>query len=84
MEGKMDKNLVKVGAIWQNTSEEGNPYFNMDLSGRKFVVFPNGYKSEEKHPDFIVYDRVKETRASPEAKLRTGSSKNEPREKAKK
>lgn len=59
----MDKELMKVGALWQNTSEEGNPYFNLDLSGQKFVVFSNGYKTEEKQPDFIVYERVKGKKA---------------------
>ena len=57
-----DSNLEKVGALWQNMSENGNPYFNLALREEKFVVFPNGYKSEEKQPDFIVYERVKETR----------------------
>lgn len=56
----MDSNLEKVGALWQNTSADGKPYFNLDINGQKFVVFSNGYKSEEKQPDFLVYERVKE------------------------
>ncbi len=59
----MDSNLEKVGALWQNTSADGKPYFNLDLSGQKFVVFPNGFKSEEKQPDFLVYERVKEKKS---------------------
>jgi len=55
----MESNLEKVGALWQNTSAEGKPYFNMDLAGQKFVVFANGFKSEEKQPDFLIYERVK-------------------------
>jgi len=58
----MESNLEKVGALWQNTSNEGKPYFNLDIQGEKFVVFSNGYKSEEKQPDFLVYERVKETK----------------------
>ena len=57
-----NSNLEKVGALWQNTSADGKPYFNLALREEKFVVFGNGYKSEEKQPDFIVYERVKETR----------------------
>jgi len=64
----MQSNLEKVGALWQNTSAEGKPYFNLDLQGDKFVVFSNGYKSEEKQPDFLVYERVKETKDSKKAK----------------
>jgi len=60
----MQKDLEKVGALWQNTSAEGNPYFNLDLNGDKFVVFPNGFKSEEKQPDFLVYERVKEAKVT--------------------
>lgn len=59
----MEKELEKVGALWQNTSAEGKPYFNLDLSGQKFVVFPNGYKEKEQQPDFLVYDRVREAKA---------------------
>ena len=59
----MDSNLEKVGALWQNTSADGKLYFNLDLSGQKFVVFPNGFKSEDKQPDFLVYERVKEKKS---------------------
>jgi len=55
-----DSNLEKVGALWQNTSSDGKLYFNLDISGQKYVVFTNGFKSEEKQPDFLVYERVKE------------------------
>jgi uncharacterized protein (DUF736 family) len=56
----MEKNLEKVGALWQNTSADGKPYFNLDMSGTKYVVFSNGFKEEDKQPDFIVYERLKE------------------------
>jgi len=58
-----DSNLEKVGALWQNTSADGKPYFNLSVRDEKLVVFPNGYKSAEKQPDFIVYERVKEKKA---------------------
>jgi len=59
-----DSNLEKVGALWQNTSADGKPYFNLALREEKFVVFCNGYKSEEKQPDFLVYERVKEKKTA--------------------
>ena len=58
----MKTSLEKVGALWENTSADGKPYFNLDISGQKFVVFANGYKSEERQPDFIVYERVREAK----------------------
>ncbi len=62
----MESNLEKVGAIWQNTSADGKPYMNLDMGGQKYVVFPNGYKSEDKQPDLIVYERKKEKKAKDE------------------
>jgi uncharacterized protein (DUF736 family) len=59
----MEKNLEKIGAVWQNTSSDGKPYFNLDINGQKFVGFPNGFKEEEKQPDFIIYERIKEKKA---------------------
>jgi len=53
------KSLEKVGALWQNVSADGAPYFNLVVKDQKYVVFCNGYKSEEKQPDFLVYERVK-------------------------
>lgn len=73
----MDSNLEKVGALWQNTSADGKPYFNLDISGQKFVVFSNGYKSEEKQPDFIVYERVKETKARKLKEANASADENE-------
>ena len=56
----VETNLEKVGALWQNTASDGKQYFNLDLEGQKYVVFSNGFKQEEKQPDFLVYERVKE------------------------
>jgi len=55
----MEMNLEKVGALWQSTSAEGMPYFNLDLHGKKYLVFVNGYKTEEKQPDFLVYEKMR-------------------------
>lgn len=53
------KDLNKVGALWQNKSEKGMQYLNLDLRGEKLVVFPNSYKEKETQPDYIVYERLK-------------------------
>lgn len=58
----MESRLEKVGALWQNTSADGKQYFNMDVEGQKYVVFSNGFKEEDKQPDFLIYERVKETK----------------------
>ncbi len=45
----------KLGALWQKSSARGD-YFTGTVNGVKVVVFRNGYKQEEKHPDWIVYE----------------------------
>jgi uncharacterized protein (DUF736 family) len=48
----------KLGALWQKSSDRGD-YFSgqIEINGVKhdIVIFSNGYKEEEKHPDWIIY-----------------------------
>ncbi|MBN2518812.1 MAG: hypothetical protein JXB14_08225 [Candidatus Altiarchaeota archaeon] len=63
-----ENNLERAGALWQNLSEKGNIYFNMDLEGQRYVVLANNFKEDEKQPDFIVYQRKKEETEAKKAK----------------
>ena len=42
----------KLGGLWVN-KEKG--YMSGTINGERVIIFKNGYKSEEKHPDYIVY-----------------------------
>lgn len=42
----------KIGSLWVN-KEKG--YMSGTINGERVIIFKNGYKSEEKHPDYIVY-----------------------------
>ena len=44
----------KLGALWLKSSAKGE-YFSGEVNGQAIVVFPNGYKQSEKHPDWIIY-----------------------------
>ena len=44
----------KIGALWLKFSERGD-YFTGEINGQKIVVFANGYKQTEKHPDWVIY-----------------------------
>ena len=44
----------RIGALWLKTGPKGD-YFTGEVSGQKIVVFQNGYKESEKHPDWVVY-----------------------------
>jgi hypothetical protein len=48
-----DKN-EKIGALWVKSSERGD-YMTGEINGQKIVVFTNGYKQSEKHPDYVIY-----------------------------
>jgi len=45
----------QLGALWLNESKAGKKYMSGIIGGQKVVVFKNGYKEEDKHPDYIVY-----------------------------
>ena len=47
--------LEKVGAMWINKSEGGNKYATALIDDNKFILFPNNYKTEDKHPDWNIY-----------------------------
>lgn len=42
----------KIGSLWVN-KEKG--YMNGTINGERVIIFKNGFKQEEKHPDYIVY-----------------------------
>ena len=46
---------VKLMGLWKNTSQSGIETLSGNLGGARIVIFPNGYKKEDKHPDYIVY-----------------------------
>jgi len=57
-------NLNRIGALWlsRNKTSQGDRY----MTGRitleeggdeiRLMVFKNGYKQEERHPDYIIYE----------------------------
>lgn len=61
--GNARGNLNRIGALWlsKNRTRQGDRY----MSGRlqlddnteiKLLVFKNGYKEEDRHPDYIIYE----------------------------
>lgn len=52
--------LEKIGALWLGKSDKGTNYMSgviQDSEGNdiRVIVFKNGYKEEDKHPDYVVY-----------------------------
>ena len=55
--------MVRLGGLWNNITIEGTPYFSGDFGPyAKLIIFPNKHKTEDKHPDYIVYVDDKEKR----------------------
>lgn len=48
----------KRGALWQRTGPKGD-YFKGEITingvSEQIVVFANGYKETDKHPDWVIY-----------------------------
>ena len=49
------------GALWTRESKTGEEYMTGEVTvdGKKIeiVVYRNGYKEEDRHPDFRIYER---------------------------
>ena len=56
-------NLNRIGALWlsRNKTRQGDRYMTGrlqldDNTEIRLMVFKNGYKLEERHPDYIIYE----------------------------
>lgn len=51
--------LARIGALWIKSGKNGKYLAGtIDIDGRnsvKLMVFPNGYKEEQRHPDYVIY-----------------------------
>lgn len=60
-----------VGALWAKTAANGAEYFTGNVKigdvEQKVVIFENGYKETEKHPDYIIYKSKPKDKGSTEA-----------------
>ncbi len=60
----------ELGALWKKSNDKGEFFTGaVTLDGVKIdiVVFPNGYKREERHPDFRILKAKGERRPQPAA-----------------
>lgn len=56
-------NLNRIGALWlsRNRTRQGDRYMTGrlqldDNTEIRLMVFKNGYKEEDRHPDYIIYE----------------------------
>lgn len=53
------ENKKSIGAFWLKTAKSGSKYMSgiIEIEGEKHnvVMFKNGHKTEDKHPDYKVF-----------------------------
>lgn len=47
--------MLQLGGLWVNESKNGNKYMTGYLGNLKLMVFRNNYKTDDKHPDYVMY-----------------------------
>lgn len=55
----MSEKEKDIGALWEKRTQKGAPFYSgsITVNGEqiRFVAFKNGYKKEDKHPDFRLF-----------------------------
>lgn len=46
---------VKLGSLWANEMKNGDTYMSGNFGDAKILIFPNSFKKESKHPDYVIY-----------------------------
>lgn len=51
----MKDGMIRLLGLWKHQDKHAQDFWSGTLGTAKIMVFPNGYKRDEKHPDLIVY-----------------------------
>lgn len=46
--------MLDLGGLWINESQSGNKYMTGYLGNLKIMIFRNKFKTEDKHPDYVM------------------------------
>lgn len=60
--------MLQLGGLWVNESQSGTKYMTGYLGNLKIMVFRNNFKTEDKHPDYVMYltEKQRDTEKSDE------------------
>lgn len=50
-----DSTMIQITGLWLNETQDGQKYFTGYMGNARVLIFRNGYKKEDKHPDYILY-----------------------------
>ena len=51
----MNEPMVKIGGLYEKTSQKGNRYFVGRLNGVRLLMFANTDKQQESDPDWLLF-----------------------------
>lgn len=57
-----ESNLVKLTALWVNETRQGKKYMSGYLGDSRVLMFKNEHKTEDKHPDYVLYVAPKDAK----------------------
>lgn len=70
--------MIKLTGLWERQDGKGRPMFSGSLGGARLVIFANNYKTESKHPDYIVYIDEQKKKEEPAAEQAIGGGDETP------
>lgn len=54
MADEQQNNMLQVTGLWLNEAQSGEKYMIGYLGNMRVLIFKNRYKTEEKHPDYVM------------------------------
>lgn len=79
MEGKYDGPLLKLCGLWRQEKEGKDAFYSGKLNaGVKILVMKNKYKTEDTHPDLVVFLTKAEAKPRTDAPAETPEDKDVP------
>jgi hypothetical protein len=65
---KGKQKLDYIGFLREKKSKKGNEYFEGTFLAEEIIVFKNSFKKENKHPDWIIYEKNSDNNENTEGK----------------
>lgn len=47
--------LLKLTGLWKNFTKDQKPYLSGKIGDLKIIIFQNGSKTEDRHPDYTLH-----------------------------
>lgn len=60
---------TKLTGLWKNTNKQGQTFLSGSLGLAKLLVLPNGFKKNDKDPDYLAVLVTPEKKAQTDAPL---------------